>query len=233
MLSAIAIVPSAPVLIPELAGSAATELTGLRDAVFAAAAVLPDRWLAVGVDVADATVGADAVGTFAGYGTDVRVRLAPLTEPHLTEQAPTALPLCALITGWLRGQTAPQARAEVQICAAGLPAATAVQRGRVLRAQIEQGGEPVGVLIVADGANTLTPSAPGGHDPDSVPAQQALDDALAAGDTAALTDLPGTIVGRSAYHLLAGLADPAPGAAQELYRGAPYGVGYFTGVWRP
>ena len=63
--------------------------------------------------------------------------------------------------------------------------------------------------------------------------QHALDEALAAGDVAALTRLPATIVGRVAYQVLAGLAEPAPRSAKELYRGAPYGVGYFVGVWQP
>ena len=61
-------------------------------------------------------------------------------------------------------------------------------------------------------------------------------------DPVALTRLPDTIVGRVAYQVLAGLIgypgassrpDPAPLSAEELYRGAPYGVGYFAGVWLP
>ena len=102
-----------------------------------------------------------------------------------------------------------------------------------LRAEIDEAADPIGVLVVADGANNLTPPAPGGHDPDSVPVQEALDDALGAGDAAALSGLPGVILGRVAYQVLAGLAEPAPTAARELYRGAPYGVGYFVGVWTP
>jgi hypothetical protein len=31
--------------------------------------------------------------------------------------------------------------------------------------------------------------------------------------------------------VLAGLGGPR--SAAELYRGAPYGVGYFVGVWQP
>ncbi|EUA34459.1 putative conserved alanine rich protein [Mycobacterium xenopi 4042] len=63
--------------------------------------------------------------------------------------------------------------------------------------------------------------------------QLALDDALACGDTAALTRLPAQVVGRVPFQVLAGLAEPAPRSAKELYRGAPYGVGYFAGVWQP
>ena len=227
MLTAVAIVPSAPVLVPELAGAAADEIADLRDAVFAAAATLPDYWLAVGVDGADAVVAPDSAGTFAGYGVNVRVRLSP------TAAGVHQLPLCALITGWVRGRVRSRARAEVHVFAPDHDAADAVARGRVLRAAVEAAAEPIGVLVVADGAHTLTPSAPGGHDPGSVAVQAALDEALAAGDTAALSGLPASITGRVAWQVLAGMTEPSPQCAKELYRGAPYGVGYFAGVWQP
>ena len=237
MLSAIAIIPSAPVMVPELAANAAGELADLRDAVFTAAGSLPSRWIAVGVGAADAVLGPDTAGTFAGYGVDQRVTLSPGTSDSLTE-----LPLCALIAGWVRGHANPEARAEVRVFAADHDVDAALARGRRLRAEIDEAADPIGVLVVADGAHTLTPPAPGGYDPDSIPTQAGLDDALAAGDAAALTRLPDGIVGRVGYQVLAGLAgypesssrpDPAPRAAKELYRGAPYGVGYFAGVWLP
>lgn len=53
MLSAIGIVPSAPVLVPELAGAAAAELADLGAAVIAAASLLPKSWIAVGTGRAD------------------------------------------------------------------------------------------------------------------------------------------------------------------------------------
>ena len=133
----------------------------------------------------------------------------------------------------MRGQVKPQARAEVRVYAGDHGVDAALTRGRQLRAEIEEAADPVGVLVVADGAHTLTAPAPGGYDPDSIPVQRALDEALAAGDVAALTRLPATIVGRVAYQVLAGLSEPAPRSAKELYRGAPYGVGYFAGVWQP
>ena len=226
VLSAIAIIPSAPVMVPELANNAADELADLRRAVFTAAGSLPPRWIAVGVGATDAMLGPDEVGTFAGYGVDVRVTLSPGAG-----DAPTELPLCALIAGWVRGQANPDARAEVRVYSAEHDVDAALDRGRRLRADIDEGADPIGVLVVADGAHTLTPPAPGGYDPDSVAVQAALDDALATGDAAALTRLPDTIVGRVAYQVLAGLVD-SPRSAKELYRGAPYGVGYFAGVWQ-
>jgi hypothetical protein len=228
VLSAIAIVPSAPVLVPELASGAAAELVDLRDAVFGAAAALPARWVAVGTGAVDAVVRPDAVGTFAGYGADVPVAFAPGGAG-----APSELPLCALIAGWVRGQVTPQARAEVRVYAHDHGIDGALARGRTLRAEIDEAADAVGVLVVADGAHTLTPPAPGGYDPDSVAVQAALDDALASGDAAGLAMVPAAVVGRVAYQVLAGLTEPAPTSARELYRGAPYGVGYFAGVWIP
>ncbi len=228
VLSAIALTPSAPVLVPELAGAAAAEVAEFRAAALAAAAELPDRWIAVGVGPDDQVIGPDARGTFAGYGVDVPVTLSPDAGP-----AVSALPLCALFTGWLRGQINPSARAQVRVYRADHDADTAVALGRALRAEIDAATDPVGVLVVADGANTLTPSAPGGYDPDAEPVQGALDDALARGDAAALTRLPRGIVGRVGYQVLAGLTEPGLREAKELVRGAPYGVGYFVGVWAP
>ncbi|MCW2685166.1 MAG: hypothetical protein JWR37_56 [Mycobacterium sp.] len=227
MLSAIAIIPSAPVMVPELAGAAASEVADLRDAVFTVAASLPPRWIAVGVGSADRRVVPPDAGTFAGFGVDVRVQLAP-ESPQ-----PGDLPLPALITGWVRGQVKPDARAEVRLYAHDHAVDAAVARGRQLRAEIDESADPIGVLVVADGAHTLTPPAPGGYDPASVDVQRALDEALASGDAAALTRLPATIVGRVAYQVLAGLSEPAPRSAKAYYRGAPYGVGYFAGTWVP
>jgi aromatic ring-opening dioxygenase LigB subunit len=136
-----------------------------------------------------------------------------------------------LIVGWVRGQANPDARAEVRVYAAAHDAEEALACGRRLRAEIDEASDPIGVLVVADGAHTLTPPAPGGYEPDSIPVQAALDDALASGDAEALTRLPDAIVGRVAYQVLAGLGEPR--SAKELYRGAPYGVGYFAGLWTP
>ncbi|UVO11458.1 hypothetical protein NM962_15985 [Mycobacterium sp. SVM_VP21] len=222
MLGPIAIMPSAPVLVPELAGTAA-EAAELRAAALTAARALPTRWVVLGAGP-DAVYGAESNGTFAGFGADVAVRLAP-AAPN-----PVDLPLPALIAGWVRGQVFPDAEAVVHCCA---DPETAPDTGRRLRAEIDHAAELTGVLLVADGANTLTPSAPGGHHPGDVECQRALDDALAGGDVAALTGLPPQIVGRAGFAALAGLLGTAPRGVTQLYRDAPYGVGYFVGVWQP
>jgi hypothetical protein len=228
VLSAIALIPSAPVMVPELATGAAPELRDLSSAALDAVGVLPERWFVIGVGAADNVIGPGAVGTFGGYGADIRVALSPNAAGE-----PKRLPLCALIAGWVRAKAAPRARGEVWVYDADHGVDAALARGKALRAEVDAISEAVGVLVVADGANTLTPSAPGGYDPDSAPVQAALDDALASGDATALTRLPDGISGRVAYQVLAGLTGPSPSSAREFYRGAPYGVGYFVGVWTP
>jgi hypothetical protein len=228
VLAAIALTPSAPVLVPELAGAAAAEVAEFHDAAIAAAATLPNRWIAIGVGQTDQIFEPATRGTFAGYGVDV-----PVTLSADAPQVITDLPLCALIAGWLRGQSNAAARVQVRVYAADHDVDAALARGRALRAAIDEAADPIGVLVVADGANTLTQSAPGGYDPDSEPLQTALDDALATGNAVALTRLPNGTIGRAAYQVLAGLIEPKPLAAKEFLRGAPYGVGYFVGTWTP
>jgi hypothetical protein len=234
VLGAIAIVPSAPVLVPELAGAAAAEVTDLTAAVLAAASLLPSRWIAVGTGAADEVLGPDgpdSLGTFAGFGADVRVGLSPQARDG--GGPPPDFPVCALLAAWVRGQARPEASVRVRVYRHDHDADAALARGRQLRAEIDRAPDPIGVLVVADGANTLTPAAPGGYRPGDADAQLALDDALANGDVAALAQLPPQILGRVAFQVLAGLTEPGPRSAKELYRGAPYGVGYFAGAWQP
>ena len=226
MLTAVAIIPSAPVLVPELAGAAATEMADLRAAVLQAAATLPQRWIAIGVGATASRTGPDAAGTFAGFGVDVPVSLSAGVHPV------AQLPLCALIAGWVRGQVQPTAAVQVRCYVDGTGADTR-DIGRSLRTELDAESDAVGVLVIADGCHTLTPSAPGGYEPANIVVQNDLDNALAGGDPAALVDLPAAVVGRGAFGVLAGLTEPAPRTAEELYRGAPYGVGYFAGVWAP
>lgn len=214
--------PSAPVLVPELAGTA-TEAAELRIAALAAAETLPLRWVAIGSGP-DAVYGPDSMGSFAGFGADVAVRLSP------GAQRADDLPLCALIAGWVRGRLRPDAQVVVHACS---DPGVSLEAGRRLRTEIDQTAESIGVLVLADGANTLTPAAPGGHQPDDVALQRALDDALAGGDVTALVGLPPQVVGRAGFAALAGVAGTAPRGVTQLYRDAPYGVGYFVGVWQP
>ena len=71
MLSAIALIPSATVMVTPLVAAAPRGIGRLHAAVLAAATKLPERWIAVGVGPTDEVIGPDAVGTFGGYGADI------------------------------------------------------------------------------------------------------------------------------------------------------------------
>ncbi|MUM17268.1 hypothetical protein FZI91_19650 [Mycobacterium sp. CBMA271] len=217
----IAICPSTPLLVPELGGEAAAETADLREAAIAAVRTLPTRWLAIGVG--EGRYGSDASGTFAGYGVDERVSLSSAAAP------PTELPLPVLIAGWLRQRaTADEVEARL-VNGDGIAFGTALRREL---ASLEAYDGAMGVVVIADGANSLTDKAPGGYRPEAQDAQRALSEALTQGDAASLHHLPDVISGGVAYQVLAGLVGSDPIQAECLYRGSPYGVGYFAGTWR-
>ena len=186
-----------------------------------------------------AEIGPESCGTFAGFGVDVRVCLSPEASGR---DADPSMPLAALVAGWLRGEAAPDARLRVRLLAPDTPADECARLGQSLRRALDASPEPQALLVVADGANTLTDKAPGAFDPRAEPAQQALDAALGAGDCGALdrldVDLCDAIglAGRPAWQALSavfGGATGGPRKAESLYVGAPYGVGYHVGMWLP
>ncbi|WP_280492677.1 hypothetical protein [Nocardia asiatica] len=248
MLSVAALVPSPPVLVPELCGGVA-DAAGAADSdprAVLRAAVLETvrafaagiaRWTVIGAGPDDRTLGPETVGTFRGFGADVRVGLSAAAVAG-AERADADLPLAVLIGGWLRGQVAPDAVAEARIVSADARPRRCLEIGAGLRADLDGDVASHGVLVVADGAATLSTEAPGYFDERAQPVQDRLDHALTAGDRAALRALdPGlcgelAVAGRPAYQVLAGLfrADPL---VDTRYRDAPFGVGYHVSLWRP
>ncbi|WP_435591786.1 hypothetical protein [Nocardia sp. bgisy118] len=248
MFSIAALVPSPPILVPELGGDAALGAGAdpadppavLRAAALNAAgelAAVTQRWTVLGIGTADGVLGPESAGTFRGFGADVRVALADAPGFAPDPQ----LPLPALIAGWLRGRVAPAARATARLIAPDTAPARCLELGAELRAELDADDEPRGVLVVADGAATLTVKSPGYLDERAVPLQAELDCALSAGDRSALRALdPGlcaelAVSGRAAYQVLGGLfaADPSDPSVETHYRDAPFGVGYHVSVWRP
>jgi len=110
--------------------------------------------------------------------------------------------------------------------------------GRELRAELDATAEPRALLVVADGANTLTAKAPGAFDERAPQFQANLDRALAIGDRTALAALdPGLcaelgVAGRAAYQVLAAVFEDTA-ACSTAYSDAPFGVAYHVGLWRP
>lgn len=237
VLIAAAFVPSSPLLVPELNGLASAETDELRCAVLDVAGELAEavEWLVVGVDRLAAVIPPTAMGTFRGFGVDTVVSLGP----ESSGRPDPALPLPALVAGWVRERTAPRTRAEVQVVPATLDRAECAGLGARLRARLDDDPIPRALLVVADGAATLTAKAPGAYDPRSEAVESALGTALAEGDPRSLCALDPALCseivldGRAAWQILAAVFGKAPTSATMTYTAAPYGVGYHVGLWRP
>ncbi len=237
VLTAAVFVPSPPLLVPELNGLAAGETDELRGAALAAASEIADctHWVVVGTGPTAGRVASTAIGTFRGYGADVRVDLGP----DATGDPDPDLPLSALIAGWLRDHAAPTVRAEVHIVPIDAGRDECTRLGQRLRAGLDAADTPRGLLVIADGAATLTAKAPGAFDARAEAVETDLTAALGAGDPGALIALDPDrcaellLDGRAAWQVLAGVFGAAPSAVKIAYSGAPYGVGYHVGIWRP
>ncbi|WP_223167960.1 hypothetical protein [Nonomuraea sp. SYSU D8015] len=215
MLAAAAVCPHTPLIVtalPELRAACRTAIAGLLETG-------PDAVVVVGGAASTAAYDGDAAGTLRPWGLDVT---AGRGEP--------VLPLSLTVGRRLLGERAPDAFQSVAFDAAA-------EECRTIGVKLAEAGERMALLVMADGSACLTPKAPGRHDP----AAQAYDDliahALAAADAAALAGLDPAEAdrlwagGRAALQVLAGAAGTGTYEGRLLMRAAPYGVGYFTGLW--
>ncbi|MBB2912211.1 hypothetical protein FHS43_003491 [Streptosporangium becharense] len=221
MLVAAAICPHPPLLIPELAGAAAPELDDLRAACATAVTALreaaPDAVVVVGGADRTATYDADAAGSLAPWGVDVR---AGEGEP--------VLPLSLTIGRWLLDREGPAASAFHAVSFDAPPRECAV-----LGERLAGTAGRVAMLVMADGSARLTEKSPGYLDPRAEPYQRALVEALARGEVPPLDPDEAAelwVAGRAALQVLGGAG--AARRAEILYDGAPYGVGYVVARWR-
>ncbi len=221
MLVAAAVCPHPPILVPQLAAGAAPELDECR----AACALAIDRLLAVGPDLL-VLVGVgcqtrrhpqSATGSLAPYG--VPAKPAPTRPP--------TLPLSLTIGRWLLRQR-PTPPIGLQELSADATPEECARSG----AELAAGAARVGLLVLADGSGYRL-QTPVGDDGRGDAFDDAVVAALCAGDTDTLLALapagdgPLWTTGRPALQALAGaLGDPLRG--RLLWRGAPYGVGYFV-----
>lgn len=256
--------PYPPLLVPELVGGAVAETAQLRAACEAAAGQLvaagARRWVAVAADVSGPRrVPPLATGTFAGYGVDVPVALSSGADLDIAVAA-DRLPLPMLVAGWLRERVgAAEVVGELlhpsttgAECAAQGRALWDAAGGRVLadselvdaageREPAHPVGEPVGLLVLGEGASMHAAPGAGRVDERAGLFDAVVRDALANADTGALLGLDGRlaaelgVTGRPGWQVLAGAAERAgrPWRAELLYSAAPYGVAYHVAVWRP
>jgi hypothetical protein len=243
MLTAAAVCPHPPLLIPEATGAPGAgdlELGRLRAACDQAVAALlarrPDLVVVVGTD--PRTTGAmqyppDAVAGLHEFG--VPFTLGP---PGRQDDSPV-LPLSLTIGRWLlwRAGAGPGVpRAAWWGIAADAAPADCLELGRRLAALAPR----VAMLAMGDGPARRARRAPGAADPEADRYDDQVAAALAAVDPGALAALdPGQdgtllIAGRAAWQVLAGAAGPEADRfdADLRYRGVPYEVTYVVASWR-
>lgn len=226
-------VPYPPLLVPELTVEIRPEIEQLRSACLRAASSLTDsarRWAAVGVDRhGPVELAPGTVGTFAGYGVDVPVDFGG--ESGVVPDP--LLPLPALVAGWLRGEVGAD-EVTTHLLGPETPAAECREFG----ARLARDGEPVGLLVLADGSACRRERSPYPPDDRAEEFDEDVRQALATADPDRLLRIDSRLAqelhveGRAALQVLAG-ALQATGAAWEgdvLYSGTPFGVTYHVAV---
>lgn len=237
VLASVVFVPSAPLLVPALAGPRAFDAEPIRAATLAAAADLAAAsadWVAIGAaDTVDDPALAGC-GTFARYGVDVEVCL------RAGDHGPAGfLPLSMLIAAWLREQAGAKSVRPVVVAPDTRPAECA-RIGAELAADVDAAAGPVGVLVVGDGAISLSARAPGGGLREAaVDLQARIDAAIAEADLASLAALDVAecvtegVAGRVAWQVSAALCADSAVESELRCAQAPFGVGYDVAVWTP
>ena len=110
--------------------------------------------------------------------------------------------------------------------------------GAALGAELAASPVPTGLLLLADGAACHGPKAPRAEDSRAAAYEEAVNDALAAGDPAALAALDPHLgaelsaTGPELWPLLSAAAGGADWSGELLHSDAPYGVGWSVAVWR-
>jgi hypothetical protein len=262
-ITAAALVPHPPLLVPELGRGDAPELDELRAACLravAAAMAQADALLLVGAGPAWAEAVPGAAASFAPYGAAVEValtlpgaaartgrgwldldRLAVALPRTLSAPSPVEeLPLSLAVGAWLLAATGHAApRLAAFAVPASLGAAKAAALGRALALAADPGGR-VSLLAMGDLSARRAPTAPGAFHPRAADFDQQVSRAIRDGAPCRLLGLDPAlatalmVAGLVPLQVLAGALEAAGAVRGEvLYEDAPYGVGYLVGVLRP
>jgi aromatic ring-opening dioxygenase LigB subunit len=230
----VAVVPHPPLLVPELVAGAVAETEAVRRACVAAGkrlAAVSRHWLAIAGDAHfQGLTSADAVGTFRGYGVD---KIVSLAEDGGRGDVDPALPLPALVAGWLRAEAG-----AAQVLVQTVDPDGSVNDCKRVGERLARQDRPVGLLVLGDGSSRHP--GPSGHpDERSVAFDAGVRDALATADLDALLGLDVDLAreldvsGRAAWQALAGATSGRRWRPELLYSEAPFGVGYHVACWEP
>ena len=221
MLVAAAVVPTPPLLVPEVAGGSADRDADLRAACDAAVATLTGCERLVVVGSAPVTGRADGGWDWRGFGV-----ASPAEPPRVR------LPLALAVGTWLLERAG--ATAAVHGVAAGASPQECADLGAALVAD-----GATGLLVCGDGSARRDEKAPGHLDPRAAGFDAQAEAALLAGDPEALLALDPELAadllaaGRAPWQVLAGAAAGRRWQADVTYAAAPYGVGYLVATWAP
>ncbi|MEV8597049.1 class III extradiol dioxygenase subunit B-like domain-containing protein [Streptomyces sp. NPDC052012] len=237
MLVAAAVCPCPPLLVPEVAAGAASELDAARaactDALGVLAAARPDRLVVVGPSQSGGVevYPEGTAGSFRGFGVDLDVRLGGAGGDSAGARE---LPYALAVGAWLLGRTGwSDAPIEGLGVAEPLEAERCIEEGRDIAARAER----VALLVMGDASACRTLKAPGYLDERAAPFDAEAARALGAADVEALRALDTELArelkvsGRAPWQVLAGAAEHAVLEGALLYEGAPYGVGYIVATW--
>jgi len=253
MLIAAAVLPHPPLLIPAIAGGAAGELDGLRQACqFAIGQVIqsnPDVVLVVGGANEPATFEAGAVGSLSGFGLDFAVRLpgtrvtggGQLTGASAQQELPLSLTVAAYLLSEASVATAVRGHA--------VDYRMSSSKAQYVGAELADVNPRVAMVVMGDGSACLSVKAPGYVVDGAKEWQQHVDALFAAADFKAMGQLTEVdadrfwVDGRAAWQVLAGAAMSKPSdGAQEVgsskwardihYAKAPLGVQYLVASFR-
>lgn len=220
VLTAVGLVPGAPLLVPELSGAGNPDVDAVRAAtveVGRVLATLADRWTILSL-----VESRSSKGTFRGFGADVEVSL----QPEDFSDADPEMPLPLLIAAWLRTQTAPAIHARPAVVGTGLELFTA----------LDESPDREALLVVADGSTMLTPKAPGAFHPDAPAFEEKLETAIEIGDWATVLELEGwdefgAGESRRLFQVMAGVLAAMRPTETRGTHAAPFGVGYLMRTW--
>ena len=239
MLVTAVVLPQPPVLVPDVASGAASELDQVREACRDALSHV-DQARRDGCDIVvvgggpeRCTFAPGATGSFAGFGVPVEVTL-----PGVPKQPTTArLPVSLSVASWLMRQVGPWDSAGGTLRAESvpfdLPRADAIALGAAWASSTDR----LALVVMGDGSSALSAKAPGYLVPGAEEWQSVVTSALAGGDVATIAQLRQDdsarfgAAGRSAWQVLAGAAAEATVRGNLLASDTRYGVAYVVARW--
>ena len=238
MLTAAAVCPHPPLLIPAATGAAAGDpppaLRAVREACDAAvralAAAEPDLIAVVGGGPADREYGATAAGSLSEFGVPVTVGEG---EP--------VLPLSLTVGRWLLGRAGAGAQAPghgPQVLLQAVDRRSPADDCLKLGAAIAERAPRVALLAMGDASARRARDTEGSPDPLAQDYDDGVAEALAAADAPWLARLDPAldgelmVAGRAAWQVLAGAAARARMCGRLRCMAIPYGVTYLVASWQ-